>query len=52
LLDRGYGRPLQSIEAAGKDGGPIEQQNVTDEDRAIALAAFLARTKALNAQNG
>jgi hypothetical protein len=24
LLDRGYGKPLQSIEAAGKDGGPIE----------------------------
>jgi hypothetical protein len=52
LLDRGYGRPVQAIEATGKDGGAIEHREITDHDRAIALAAFLAKTKALNAQNG
>jgi hypothetical protein len=35
LLDRGYGRPLQSIEATGKEGGPIEHREVTDADRAL-----------------
>jgi len=50
LLDRGYGKPLQSIEAAGKDGGPIEHREIiSDADRARALAAFIARTKAENA---
>ena len=43
---------LSSVELAGKDGGPIERREITDEDRAIALAAFLAKTKALNKQNG
>lgn len=38
---------LASIEHAGKDGGPIELKNITDLDRARALAAFLARTKAV-----
>jgi hypothetical protein len=50
LLDRGYGRPLQSIEAAGKDGGPIEHREIiSDVDRARALAAFFARVEAENA---
>ncbi len=26
LLDRGYGKPRQSVEHAGKDGGPIQVQ--------------------------
>src|SRR5262245_53985760 len=43
---------LSAVELAGKDGGPIERREITDEDRAIALAAFLAKTKALNKQNG
>lgn len=24
LLDRGYGKPVQAVEASGPDGGPIE----------------------------
>ena len=43
---------LSSVELAGKDGGPIEHREITDEDRVIALAAFLAKTKALNEQKG
>jgi hypothetical protein len=42
---------VQAIEATGKDGGAIEHREITDENRAIARAVFLARTKALNAQN-
>jgi hypothetical protein len=26
LLDRGYGKPRQSLEHTGKDGGPVELQ--------------------------
>lgn len=33
-------------EHTGKDGGPIETKDVTDEHRARALAAFLMRTSA------
>jgi hypothetical protein len=28
LLDRGYGRPQQSVEMTGKDGDPIEHHEV------------------------
>ncbi len=35
-----------TAEHSGKGGGPIEFENVTDADRAKALAAFVARTKA------
>ena len=45
VLDRAYGKPGQAIEHTGKDGGPIETRNVTDEMRAKALAAFLAKTQ-------
>ena len=34
---------LASIEHTGKDGGPIETREVTDETRAKALAVFLAK---------
>ena len=29
LLDRGYGRPHQSVEMTGKDGDPIEHEEVS-----------------------
>jgi hypothetical protein len=35
---------LQAIELTGADGGPIETLNVTDVERAKALAVFLAKT--------
>jgi hypothetical protein len=41
-----YAPKLSSVEATGKDGGPIEFKEVTDKDRAKALAAFVARAKA------
>lgn len=31
LLDRGYGRALQSIEASGPDGAPIQVQQIAIE---------------------
>lgn len=46
VLDRGNGKPVQSTEHTGKDGKPIEHVIVTDRDRAKALAAFIAKTKA------
>lgn len=28
LLDRGYGKPAQALELAGKDGGPIQVEDI------------------------
>ncbi len=39
------GKPVQSNEITGKDGGAIEMVNLTTQDRARALAAFVAKTK-------
>jgi hypothetical protein len=36
---------LSSTEVSGPDKGPIETREVTDEMRARALAAFIARTR-------
>ena len=45
-----YEKPaLSSVEASGKGGGPIAvdvRPNITDRDRARALAALIARVKA------
>lgn len=30
LLDRGYGKPKQSVEASGPDGGPIQTEATID----------------------
>lgn len=38
-------REKQEHEVFGKDGGPIQTADVTDDMRAKALAAFIARTK-------
>ncbi len=32
LLDRGYGKPVQSLEHSGKDGEPIEHRNVPSSE--------------------
>lgn len=45
ISDRVDGRPAQALEHTGKDGKPIELLDVTDEARARALAALMARTK-------
>ena len=44
ILDRAYGKAPQALEHTGKDGGPIETRNITDEMRAKALTAFMAKT--------
>lgn len=44
VLDRAYGKPAQAIEHSGPNGGPIQTEDVGDELRARALAAFLAKT--------
>jgi hypothetical protein len=47
LLDRGYGKPRQGVEHSGPNGAEIEVNvNLTTSDRARALAAFVAKTKA------
>jgi hypothetical protein len=40
------GKPVQSTEISGKDGGAIQVDTLTTQDRARALAAFVAKTKA------
>jgi hypothetical protein len=41
LLDRGWGRPVQSHEHAGRDGGPIETREYTDLEAARRVAFLL-----------
>jgi hypothetical protein len=38
---------LNSVELAGKDDGPIEHREITDEDRARAVAVFIAKTRSV-----
>jgi hypothetical protein len=47
ILDRAYGRAPQAVEMSGPNGGPIQSETVTptDEQRARALMALIARTK-------
>ena len=45
ILDRAYGKAPQPMEHAGKDGGAIQHQDVTNEDRARALLSLLASVK-------
>lgn len=42
LLDRGYGKPTQAVEHSGRDGGPIEYKNLSDEEIAARIAAHEA----------
>lgn len=45
ILDRGYGRARQAIEHTGKDGGPIEVDQVNNDADAFtrAIAGLAAR---------
>lgn len=45
VADRIDGKPVQATEISGKDGGAIEMVSLTTQDRARALAAFVAKTK-------
>ena len=45
IADRLDGKPMQATEVTGKDGGAIEVANLSTQDRARALAAFVAKTK-------
>ena len=40
-------RDKQELEHTGKEGGPIVHREITDADRARALAAFIARTRSV-----
>jgi hypothetical protein len=49
LLDRGYGKPKQAMEHTGKDGAPIQTEDVsglTPVERQQRLAALLKTTPA------
>jgi len=43
ILDRGYGKPRQSTEITGKDGGPIETREMTPIETARHLAFLLKK---------
>ena len=49
MAPKKYGDKSQ-VEMTGKDGGALEFKDVTDETRAKALAAFLAKTKAASGE--
>ena len=46
LLDRGFGRPMQALEMSGKDGGPIQHEEVARDADAFAgrMAGLAARS--------
>lgn len=43
ILDRGYGKPTQAVEHTGRNGGPIEYANLSDEEIAARIAAHEAQ---------
>lgn len=45
LLDRGYGRPPQAVEIAGKDGGPIVTENTAYDLICSRLASIAERLR-------
>lgn len=42
ILERGWGKPVSSVEHTGKDGGPIETQ-ITDSEAARLIAFTLSK---------
>ena len=53
ILDRAFGKAPQAVQMSGLDGGPIEQRiEITDEDRAAALAEFIREMQEKNQLNG
>lgn len=45
ILDRGYGKARQAIEHTGKDGGPIQTEDVSDTEAARRIAFTLAKQR-------
>jgi hypothetical protein len=43
LLDRGYGRPAQAVEMSGKDGGPIQTEEVSAYDIIVGRLEGIAQ---------
>jgi hypothetical protein len=43
ILDRGYGKPTQLNEHTGKDGGPIQTEDLTENEIARRIAFTLTR---------
>ena len=43
LLDRGYGRPHQSVEMSGKDGGPIQTEETSAYDIIVGRLNSIAQ---------
>lgn len=41
LLDRGYGKPTQTTELTGANGGPIETVEISENERARRIAFAL-----------
>lgn len=50
ILDRAFGRPKQTVETTGADGGPIQTEDVTD--RADAFTRTIAGLAARAAEDG
>lgn len=48
VLDRIYGKPKQTTELTGADGGPVEVQVPTDKNRALEVAQILAEAGAVD----
>jgi hypothetical protein len=42
VLDRGYGRPHQSVEMTGQDNGPTQSENTSAFDRIASRLASIA----------
>lgn len=51
MLPKKYGERT-TTELVGKNGGPIETRDVSDHERARALAAFMAKTGAVDDRSG
>lgn len=48
ILDRGYGKPTQVSEITGKDGGPIQTEDLTPNEIARRIAFTLASAARLH----
>lgn len=46
VLDRGYGKPKQELEHVGKDGGPIQTEELSASEAARRIAFTLAQATA------
>jgi uncharacterized protein DUF5681 len=46
ILDRAFGKPALALEHSGPDGQPIETRAISDDMRARALSAFMAKMRA------